>query len=501
MISKFWDKHQNQIQRLSQKRTFLTMECNGASEFAQLDGSRLLRPIQSWMKAHAVEEFFLLLNREREEFWQNPSRTQPYQELICFDPILETLKGCVWKETLPASKIEMLLKTIVETPLEKIAARQQAPVLFSNQPLPLETVQIPKAWGYEEWYTGVEERGVVRVRVGEHATELPYALSLFQDAYLRNHPAALILLKTLNPVPAEVIGDLYLEMHEQKWEVYVVTEIDLEAWPNGVGIVKAGLNAERVFDYQKKFGEGWAKPYLRDFENQITVYEKIRREIDQQIDDLRKQEKIDLNAPLTPELTQQFFAKIPKAEERKEQQSREMLYSFVGNQEVRVGDVVTFSPYQIHSLQHGIRVIEFQTPHFERLIVMFGQKVLNQNHWDTAKALSRMKLEIYQSPSFAQLGKTAGWQKERFVDFPAFTADRITIAPQNDYTERTGNDYHLLIGVAGEGTIHCAGNSIVSLKPNEAVLLPVSLQDYTIRNSSKSRDAIPLIYLKAIPKS
>jgi hypothetical protein len=43
---------------------------------------------------------------------------------------------------------------------------------------------------------------------------------------LADYPESLILLKTLNPVADDVIGDLYYEMHEEKWEVYVVTEID-----------------------------------------------------------------------------------------------------------------------------------------------------------------------------------------------------------------------------------------------------------------------------------
>ena len=48
---------------------------------------------------------------------------------------------------------------------------------------------------------------------------------------------SLILLKTLNPVAEKTIGDLYYELHEKKWEVYIVTEIDKTAWPSGKGII------------------------------------------------------------------------------------------------------------------------------------------------------------------------------------------------------------------------------------------------------------------------
>ena len=54
---------------------------------------------------------------------------------------------------------------------------------------------------------------------------------------------------------------------------------------------------------------------------------------------------------------------------------REKAAEFVGDCPVKVGDILSFSVLQIHSLRHGIKVIEFQTPHYERLIVMFAQKM------------------------------------------------------------------------------------------------------------------------------
>ncbi|MBF0279402.1 MAG: hypothetical protein HQM13_16515 [SAR324 cluster bacterium] len=502
MKSVLWKKYQHGIQLLSKHRAFLAIKLREHSEFDVNEISRFFEAIQSWMKENRRIDFFLLFNRQREEFWQEPARIQKYQELICVDISSNELKGCVWKNFgYSSAEMASFLRKELDDPLKKIAEQQKVPVLSSRQPLLLETVQIPKPWGHEEWYTGVEKRGVVSVVEGRYSTELPYAMSLFRQEYLKDHSDSLILMKTLNPVAEEVIGDLYLEMHEQKWEVYVVTSIDLEAWPSGEGVVKAGLNTERVLDYQERFGDEWARPYLEDFREQIAVYEKTRREIDLHFDELRKKEGIDLLEPLTPALTQVFLNQIPELQRKNEKQLREQVYDFVGKQKVRVGDVVTFPPRQMHSLQHGVEVIEFQTPHFERLIVMFGQKVLTQSNWDTDDAFAVMKPEIYQSPTFEKLGETEAWKKERIVDFPDFVADRITVQPQCEYTEQTGDDYHLLIGVTGEGTIHSSGNTPFTFASKSGVFLPASLRDYTIRNSSKSLDAIPLIYLKAMPKS
>ena len=96
----------------------------------------------------------------------------------------------------------------------------------------LKYLKYPKPWGFEGWYTGVEKRGVVNVIDKYGETELPYALNLFKKQMIADDLESLILLKTLNPVAEKTIGDLYYELHEKKWEVYVVTEIDKTAWPS-----------------------------------------------------------------------------------------------------------------------------------------------------------------------------------------------------------------------------------------------------------------------------
>ncbi|MBT6892720.1 MAG: hypothetical protein HOA25_14560, partial [Gammaproteobacteria bacterium] len=46
-----------------------------------------------------------------------------------------------------------------------------------SRPLELETVSIPKPWGREIWYSGIEQRGVSTVK----GVPLPWLLSVFGD--------------------------------------------------------------------------------------------------------------------------------------------------------------------------------------------------------------------------------------------------------------------------------------------------------------------------------
>ena len=73
---------------------------------------------------------------------------------------------------------------------------------------------------------------------------------------------AFILLKTFIQVAVKIIGDLYYELHEKKWEVYVVTEIDKTAWPSGTGIIKAGLHPDKILEYKEIYSISNKSPPL-----------------------------------------------------------------------------------------------------------------------------------------------------------------------------------------------------------------------------------------------
>lgn len=428
-----------------------------------------------------IEFFLLLIERKRNEPWTDNTDSGYFQQLceIKIQNInnnkqnAELIKrGCVWKESLSPQFLKEIITQNPDAPLESVARNRQCVIVNTNQPLRLEVLNIPKPWGHEGWYTGVEKRGVVKVTDEYGKTELPYALTLFKKQLLADYSTALILLKTLNPVAEDVVGDLYYELHEEKWEVYVVTEIDKTAWPSGTGIIKAGLHSDKITEYQKNYGENWSDFLLKHFKKAISEYENLRGKIDESTESL------------STEITAQ------------ELYLREKAAAFVGNFSVKVGDIVSFPVFQLHSLQHGIKVIEFQTPHYERLIVMFSQKVLTQKHWDTADALSKMMLEVYQMPELERLHKSVGILVERFVDFPQFTADRISLDTDHIWDDQLDGKYHLLITISGQATVFPENGQSVILNPEEAFFLAVGIGSYRLKNSGDT----PLICLKAMPK-
>ena len=168
----------------------------------------------------------------------------------------------------------------------------------------------------------------------------------------------------------------------------------------------------------------------------------------------------------------------------------------MGDCYVKKGDIVSFPAYQIHSLQHGVKVIEFQTPHYERLIVMFGQKVITQDYWDSEEALNKILPEVYKPPNLNILYKSEGIFLERFVDFPHFTADRLYLNPNMIWKENLKNQYHILIIISGQAIIENEIGVTIRLNLEEAVFIPISMRQYKIKNSGDET----LVCLKAMPK-
>jgi len=406
------------------------------------------------------------------------------------------LRGCVWKEPHSLEEIKNWLLQTPEDPLCNVAQQVGAAVIHPDQPLKFQRLDIPKPWGFEGWYTGVEKRGVVRVGAATGSTELPHALSLFPSELHGSHPEQLVLLKTLNPVPQEVLGDLYLELHEEKWEVYVVTEIDRVAWPDGEGIVKAGGHPEKLRQFQETHGAEWKAAFRQEFRETIRRYEKVRREIDRQLDETKQQWGLDPNAPLQPEQLQQLLETVPETQAQVERNLRLEVEGFIGDCRVRVGDIVVFPTFNLHSLRHGIRVVEFQTPHYERRIAFFGQKVLTQAHWDTDRALEVMDLVPYQPPALQLVRVEAGVRVEQFVDFPDFRAFRVTLAAGQSCAWETGAEYHLWIAVNGTVSFGWTEGA-TELSAEESLMMPVARGTYEVSNPGSE----PLILLLAQPHS
>jgi hypothetical protein len=290
---------------------------------------------------------------------------------------------------------------------------------------------------------------------------------LFPEPLLNGAGVQLLSLKTLTPVREEVLGHLYLEMHEKNREVYVVTALDPHAWPSGKGEILARLNPEVISRYRERYGQNWSEPCLSDFQEQIREYEKIRRELDQPLDRFQKEVGLSESEAISPEQMTELEHKLPEDLKPEEKKLRQKAYAHIGSVSVEVGDVVTFPALQVHSLQHGIRVIQFQTPHYERLIVMFAQKVLTQNHWDTDRAMDLINTEPYRLPEPQLLTEEDGYSEERIVDFPDFSSERIRMDENISRKYHCVGRSHLIVCVKGKLRLESQSGSSLELLPEE----------------------------------
>ncbi|MCY3811399.1 MAG: hypothetical protein OXH15_06360 [Gammaproteobacteria bacterium] len=189
---------------------------------------------------------------------------------------------------------------------------------------------VRKPWGREVWYSGVEERGESRVHHG--GERIP--LSRFLATQGRGRPVT--LLKTLHPDA----GNLYVEVHERKHEVYIVDTVDAERWPDA-GRMLLGASIERSGLDEVAFREHLlAKALAAEASCRVDGVAALMRAV-----------------PL------------------------------------QVGDAVAIAPRVPHSLLRGVNVVEFQTPVFERKILAASQRVATQTGWDSAEAVDLIDLK------------------------------------------------------------------------------------------------------------
>ena len=304
----------------------------------------------------------------------------------------------------------------------------------------LQPVVIAKPWGEEIWFSGMESRGESQVEVANGTLPLAAYLALAPQHLCGAAPP--VLLKILAPKAQAPDGDLYFELHTQKQEVYVVTHIDRGAWPDGRGAIRMGIDERRLA------AAGSAAALRAEFLQAVQEYEQIRRQIDEQ------------TTPATAAQTQL------------EAQRRRHMESFTRLLPLAVGDVVRVEPYFPHSLQHGVRVVELQTPTYERHIISFAQKVLTQDHWDSATAIADMSLDPAPEPQRSTAPIT---QIAAFSDFHAW---QLNIAPGTEWILPQQAGYGLCIGISGE--LDCAG---CRLGPEQAALIPQMALPARLRNT------------------
>ena len=198
--------------------------------------------------------------------------------------------------------------------------------MVAEDPSELRPVTVAKPWGRELWYSGVEARG--ESGVCTPAGVVP--LSQYLDGLGRTKPV--ILLKALRATA----GNLYLEVHESKSEVYVVDRID------GTGRMLLGPRP----DVLSRMGETAFRAAVRRAAGKAEAGEA----------------------------------------------AVDAVQSYMDPVDLRPGDAVTIPPSVPHSLQKGVHVIEFQTPVFERRILAASQPVVTQQGWDVDAAVAAMDL-------------------------------------------------------------------------------------------------------------
>lgn len=385
-----------------------------------------------WSPKESGEGYLLLVDFELEAYWLDGSPSIPltaiYFESDRTSSISVTDKALTSSDLSPA---EQYLQWSIDHQMVRYSP---------GSPIDLLPLSIPKPWGQEIWYTGVEARGVCCFSQDDLATPIPWLQAVVPGDALGNVSEALMLLKILDPVAEPVVGDLYFELHEEKQEVYVVTHIDQGSWPDGVGYIRMGFDPEIV----DRFG-GDTNAFKRAYLNVVEDYEQTRREIDYR----------PAGSTIHPELLQ------------RERELRGRVDGFSQLMPLVVGDVVKVPLLTPHALQHGVRTVEFQTPVYERKILSFAQRVLTQDHWDTKEAVDLMVLEAPQAESFALLEEGPGLRVEQIVNFSDFEVHRISLSDAGTMNVPVRKSYALVMVVEG---ILALDNH--ELGPEKALILP-----------------------------
>ncbi|OZY84946.1 hypothetical protein CBP51_17460 [Cellvibrio mixtus] len=367
--------------------------------------------------------------------------------------------------------------------------QQQAfPRVLISAPLFLSPVHVPKPWGQEVWYTGIEARGQAEV-IGEGGNlPLPWVLEFLRHRLALGDAGQLILLKVLDPLADECYGDLYFELHEQKQEVYVVTHVDQQAWPDGRGAIQLGfdpaIRARYTTNEAFKLAYGVA----------VSDYEKVRRAIDDLLDHKKREQGIALDQPIAACQLRLWMNELAQDAEYKALVDREKILKqvmdgFVALHPLAVGDVVAVPRLVPHALQHGVRVVEFQTPVYERKILSFGQKVLTQKHWDTAAALNLVDMDSALLVPPTVLCHSEALQVQRIVNFEDFEVRRIRLC--GEYTLEFDH-YCLLMVLEGEVGIHSIAGC-TRLANGDVTLIVADAFPHQIESSSG-------LLLQAIPR-
>tara|TARA_Y100001970_G_scaffold290197_1_gene422975 strand:+ start:2490 stop:3779 length:1290 start_codon:yes stop_codon:yes gene_type:complete len=314
----------------------------------------------------------------------------------------------------------------------KIADNSGLTSFYLGKPLPLEPVTIEKPWGKEIWFSAIEERGVSKAG----GVPINFLVDIFGDQMGCSHPP--ILLKILAPNPQPGLGELYFELHEKKTEVYIVTEVNKTSWPEGKGGIRMGFDKAKISEFESQ------EKFLEEYSSSVESYRECRNIIDSKIDEIKNTMGFGKDQILNPTAYQALLSKLDQSLIQKEKTLREQMNEYTKLHEIGIGDSIKVKPLVPHSLQHGVRVVEFQTPHYERYILSFGQKVVTQDHWDTREGLKKAKIQSVEIEEPKRIDK----YQDILAEFDEFKVVRISLPAGGSY-EIKPDSYCLIMGISG----------------------------------------------------
>ncbi len=416
-----------------------------------------------------------LITHERDYLSEKPLLPLAVACVCTADGVI--LRACVTDQITVLQKLAELSESV-----EDIAEQLGVAVLDFSKPWRLQAVHIAKPWGQEIWYTGIEARGVSGVVSATGYTPLDWAIVVAREQVLGGSQP-LNLLKILDPLPDDVFGDLYFELHEKKREVYVVTHVDKQAWPDGVGAIRFGFSPEKRGMYASD------TEFLADYKNAVCEYRKLRSALDMQMDVLRNRDGIGLHEAVAAAQTRQWLAELPQDIQANEVALRMHMDSFTAVRSLQAGDVLAVPLRTPHALQHGVRTVEFQTPVYERKILSFAQKVLTQTEWDTEEALKIAQLDTPVNQLFPLLHDADGVKIEQIVQFDDFVVQRIYLAPGAIFTVDMQNHYCLVMVVSG----YIDGGGVL-LEREQAILVPAAAHNVECGNSGDTQAILLLAF-------
>ena len=362
-------------------------------------------------------------------------------------------------------------KNIFEYTKKQILENPNSVTFNPNEVFLLEPIFIPKPWGQEIWFTGVEKRGVSKIksiRNENTSIPIPWFFSSLPKKLLGKKFAEqnLMLVKILDPFPEPIFGDLYYELHTEKNEVYIVTEITATE-----GKIKFGANSKKLEEINYDI-----HLYKQQLFKVIKDYEKIRRKIDFLFDEFRIQFNIPLNEPISTNTIKEWLLKIPTELVEEEKSLRLIMDSYSGYLNLIIGDVIKVPTLIPHALQHGVKVIEFQTPTYERMILSFAQKVLTQNHWDTEKAIEVMNITPPNKTKLELIQKTESYCEELVCSFKEFQSSRFKLEENAILYFQALDNYRILFNVFGSVYIKTNKIEYIEIPPSSCIFIPANLE-------------------------